>query len=56
MTVTPYNVQYDGSPHTATYTVTGVSGETGAIVGTATLNTTHTLVGTYPPTLLVLHG
>src|SRR5205823_2648387 len=45
--VTPYNVTYDGNPHTATYTITGVNGETGATVGTVTLNTTHTNAGTY---------
>ena len=45
--VTPYNVQYDGNPHTATYSITGVNGETGATVGVVTLHTTHTLVGTY---------
>src|SRR5262249_43831938 len=46
--VTPYTVTYDGSPHTATVTsITGVNGETGAIVGTVTLNTTHTNAGTY---------
>src|SRR5207244_2102682 len=45
--VTPYNVTYDGNPHTATYTITGVNGETGATVGTVTLNTTHTNAATY---------
>ncbi|MSR57620.1 MAG: matrixin family metalloprotease [Planctomycetaceae bacterium] len=46
--VTPYNVTYDGSPHTATVTsITGVNGETGATVGSVTLNTTHTNAGTY---------
>jgi hypothetical protein len=45
--VTPYTVTYDGSPHTATYTITGVHGETGAAVGTVTLSTTHTGAGTY---------
>jgi hypothetical protein len=45
--VTPYTVTYDGLPHTATYTITGVNGETGATVGTVTLNTTHTNAGTY---------
>jgi hypothetical protein len=46
--VTPYTVDYDGSPHTATVTsITGVNGETGATVGTVTLNTTHTNAGTY---------
>lgn len=45
--VTPYNVLYDMLPHTATYTITGVNGETGVTVGTVTLNTTHTIAGTY---------
>jgi hypothetical protein len=45
--VTPYSVTYDGGPHTATYTITGVNGETGATVGTVTLDTTHTGAGTY---------
>jgi len=45
--VTTYNVTYDGHSHTATYTITGVNGETGAAVGTVTLNTTHTNAGTY---------
>jgi hypothetical protein len=35
--VTPYNVQWDGNPHTATYTITGVNLETGATVGAVTL-------------------
>ena len=47
--VTPYtNVPYDGQSHMATVaSITGVNGETGATVGTATLNTTHTNAGTY---------
>jgi hypothetical protein len=46
--VTPYNVTYDINPHTATVaSITGVNGETGATVGTVTLNTTHTDAGTY---------
>src|SRR5207245_8759956 len=48
--VTPYTVTYDGQAHTATVTsITGVNGETGATVGTGTLNatTTHTNAGTY---------
>jgi hypothetical protein len=45
--VTPYSVQWDGNPHTATYTITGVNGETGATVGAVTLNSTHTAIGTY---------
>ena len=47
VTVTAYNVTYNGQPHTATYTITGVNGETGATVGTVILNTTHTNAGTY---------
>ena len=48
-TVTPYNVTYDGLPHTAAVsTITGVNGETGATVGTVNVsNTTHTNAGTY---------
>jgi len=46
--VTPYTVDYDGSPHSATVTsIMGVNGETGATVGTVALNTTHTSVGIY---------
>jgi hypothetical protein len=45
--VTPYSVTYDGNSHTAAYTITGVNGETGAMVGTVTQNTTHTDAGTY---------
>jgi hypothetical protein len=50
VTVTPYNVIYDGQPHTATVgTITGVCGETGATVGTVNVTgTTHTLPGDYP--------
>src|SRR5512141_2969517 len=45
---TPYSVTYDAQPHTATVSsITGVNGETGATVGTVTLNTTHTNAGTY---------
>ena len=47
--VTPYDVTYDGQPHTATVSsITGVNGETGATVGTVDVsNTTHTNAGTY---------
>jgi hypothetical protein len=46
--VTPYNVDYDAQQHTATASITGVNGETGATVGTANLtNTQHTNAGTY---------
>ena len=44
---TPYTVEYDGQPHAATFTITGVNGETGAAVGVVTDNTTHTNVGTH---------
>jgi len=48
VTVTGYSVTYDGNPHTATYTITGVNGETGATVGTINVSaTTHTNAGTY---------
>jgi len=48
--VAPYSVTYNGAPHTATVTsITGVNGETGtSVVGTVTLDTTHTAAGTYP--------
>ena len=47
--VTPYSVTYDGVAHTATYTISGVNGETGATVGTVDVsNTTHTNAGSYP--------
>ncbi len=46
--VAPYDVEYDGQPHSATVTsITGVNGESGAAVGVVTLNTTHTSVGIY---------
>jgi len=46
--VTPYNVEFDTLPHSATVaSITGVNGESGATVGTVTLNTTHTNVGIY---------
>jgi len=47
---TPYDVEYDGQPHTATFAITGVNGESGATVGTVTHGTTHTNVGTYSDT------
>lgn len=43
----PYVAEYDGQPHSATFTITGVNGESGATVGAVTHNTTHTNVGTY---------
>jgi len=45
--VTPYYEAYNGNPHTAGVSITGVNGETGATVGSVTLSTTHTVVGTY---------
>ena len=47
--VTAYSVTYDGNPHTATYTVTGVRDETGATAGQRidVTGTTHTDAGTY---------
>jgi hypothetical protein len=47
--VTPYTVNFDGNPHSATITsITGVNGEAGPTVGTVDVsNTTHTAVGTY---------
>ena len=47
---TPYTVEYDGQPHTAAFTITGVNGQTGATVGTVAHNTTHTAVGSYADT------
>ena len=39
---------YNGLPHTATVSITGVNGETGATVGIVNVsNTTHTNAGTY---------
>jgi hypothetical protein len=49
--VTPYTsltTTYDGNPHTATYTITGVNSETGATVGSVDVShTTHKDAGTY---------
>ena len=47
VTVTPYNVTYNGLARLATATVAGVNSETGATVGTVSLTTTHTNAGTY---------
>ena len=45
-----------GLAHTATYTITGVNGETGATVGTVNVSgTTHTNAGTYNDDPLELH-
>ena len=43
--VTPYSVTYDGNPHTATGTATGVKGE--ALSGLDLSGTTHTNAGDY---------
>ena len=43
--VTPYNVPYDGNPHTATGTATGVNSE--SLSGLDLSGTTHTNVGNY---------
>ena len=44
--VTPYNVTYDGNPHTATGTATGVNSE--SLSGLDLSGTTHTNAGNYP--------
>jgi hypothetical protein len=44
--VTPYNVTYDGSAHTASGTATGVLNE--ALSGLNLSGTTHTAAGSYP--------
>ena len=44
--VTPYNLTYDGNPHSATGTVTGVKSET--LAGLDLTATTHTAAGDYP--------
>jgi hypothetical protein len=56
--VTPYNLTYNGQSHTATITsITGVNGETGAIVGTVDVShTTHTNAGTYSTDYWFLTG
>jgi hypothetical protein len=50
--VSPYDVPYDGNPHTATVTsITGVCGETGATVGSVDVTgTTHVLASGSPYT------
>ncbi len=45
--VTPYNVTYDGNPHTATGTATGVGGAD-LSAGLTLTGTTHTNAGDYP--------
>jgi len=49
ITVTGYNVLWDGAAHTATGTATGVLGE--SLVGLDLSSTTHTAVGTYADTV-----
>ena len=46
ITVTPYSVPFDGNPHTATGTATGVNGV--SLAGLVSRGTTHTAVGDYP--------
>jgi hypothetical protein len=48
ISVTPYNVIYDGQAHTATGTATGVKGESLAVLNL--IGTTHVLAGTYSDT------
>ena len=48
VTVTPYNVTYDGAGHTATGTAKGVLGE--SLAGLDLSGTAHTNAGTYPDT------
>ncbi len=45
ISVTPYSVTYDGAPHTATGTATGVNGQN--LSGLDPSGTTHTGAGTY---------
>jgi hypothetical protein len=46
--ITPYTATYDHSAHSAAVTsITGVNSETGAAVGSVSLSTTHTNIGTY---------
>src|SRR5206468_1927113 len=46
ISVTPYSVTYDGNPHTATGSATGVQGE--ALAGLDLSGTTHTNAGDHP--------
>jgi hypothetical protein len=49
--VTPYTVVYDGHQHTATVTISGVNGETGATVGSVDVSsTTHVNAATFSDT------
>jgi hypothetical protein len=45
--VTPYSVTYDGNPHTASATATGVGGATLSATDFTLTGTTHTSAGTY---------
>ena len=55
--VTPYNITYDGLSHSATYTITGVNGETNGTVGTIDVSgTTHTNANTYNSDAWTLTG
>ena len=47
ITVTPYTVTYDGNPHTATGTATGLGAPPVNLSADLTLSTTHTSPGTY---------
>jgi hypothetical protein len=49
VTVTPYAVTYDGNPHTATATATGIGGAN-LNFGAMLTGTTHTKAGTYSDT------
>ena len=48
VTVTPYNVAFDGNAHTATGSATGIGG--GSLAGLNLTGTTHTLAGNYTDT------
>jgi hypothetical protein len=45
--VTPYNVTFDGNPHTASATATGAGGVSLSASDFTLTGTTHTIVGTY---------
>jgi hypothetical protein len=47
ISVTPYTVTYDGNPHTATATATGVGGAVLSASDVTLSGTTHTAAGTY---------
>ena len=48
--VTPYTVTYDRTPHTASYSITGVGTDPAAAGSSISLNTTHTNAGAYGDT------